>query len=1106
LRDEGYEVLGASDGNECLTVIGNARPDLVLLDVMLPDMGGIEVCRRIKADHSLGRAFVVLVASDGSASESQAEALEREADGYILGPIPDKELLARVRTLVRVKRAEDETKRVSEEWEATFNSLTDPVSIHDKDFRLIKVNKAFSEMLGMTPGEIVGKKCHSLLHGSEDPWPGCPHRQAMASRKPVTEEFWEPRLGKCVLVSVSPLFDNVEELVGSVHTVKDITKRKQAEEALERAHDELERRVRERTADLARANAELVRKEEILAERLRFEGLLVDISARFVNLSSDQIDGEIEDAQRQICELLDIDRSTLWQVSEGEPETLLLTHYHQPPGSLSPPERMSLNKFWPWSLQKVLAGETLAISNMTDLPAEADRDRENFGLYGTRSVVVVPLSVGTRKVFGVLTFAVMREERNWPETIVKGFQLIAQVFTNAFARKAADEALRESEARLRLSTDAAGVGLWIMEPGTGHLWVTPKTRELFHFAPEEGLNHESLFKGIHPEDRDRLKQAVQQALQAGESLRSEYRIVLPDGDIRWMVSRGQWHLGSAGESDRLMGVSLDITERKRAEHALEERLRFERLLTDLLGRFATISSEQVDMEISGALKKLLEFFQADRIGLLTYSGDRTSWQITHAAFVEGIRPLPLQDDLPKSLFPWVFGKIFDQNEVVSARAIQDLPEEARVDKESLRKWGIRSFLNIPIISGGIVHCVTITTDRSELDWPKEYIPRMQLIGNVLFNAVERKKMGESIRRAAQEWQTTFDSIPDIIMILDRDLRILRHNAAAVSFFNLPPQEIIGRHCHHLMHGAKEPPLDCPAKKSLSMREHQENEIYDAERNAWFLISSDPITDWEGQITQIVHRIKDITSQKTAEVEKLAVRRELQRSERLLRMGELTASLAHELNQPLTSILSNARAALRFIETDRLDVEELKEILEDIANDDQRAGEIIRSLRSMFRQEQGEREPVAINPLVREVISLLRGEAVMRNLQVELEFADRLPPVTINKIQVQQVVINLMMNAAESIPDASRERTITIRTRRSDKGHVQVAVCDTGSGMDEKDLVRIFEPFFTGKRSGLGMGLSISRSIIETHGGRIWARNNPDKGATFFFDLPVTEDE
>ena len=175
---------------------------------------------------------------------------------------------------------------------------------------------------------------------------------------------------------------------------------------------------------------------------LRLERLLTDISTFFINLPAERIDSEIEAAQRRVCEFLDLDRSSLFQVPEGEPETLLLTHFHQPPGSRIPPERMSLNEFFPWALQKVLGGETITISKLTDLPAEAGRDRENFGLYDVRSVVVVPLSVGRKGVFGLLTFSVMREEREWTEAEVQQFKLVAQIFANALARKQMEEQLK----------------------------------------------------------------------------------------------------------------------------------------------------------------------------------------------------------------------------------------------------------------------------------------------------------------------------------------------------------------------------------------------------------------------------------------------------------------------------------------------------------------------------------------------------------------------------------------------------------------------------------------------------------------------------------------
>jgi len=285
-----------------------------------------------------------------------------------------------------------------------------------------------------------------------------------------------------------------------------------------------------------------------LHELLPFERLLAEISTFFINLPVDQIDNEIKAAQRRMCEFLDLDRSSLGQVSEREPGVLPLTHVHQPEVSALP---VGLNgiEFFPWTAQKVLAGQTVTINKMSDLPPEAERDRESFGLYGTKSAVVVPLSIGGRLPIGVLTFSVLREQRDWPETVVKGFQLIAQVFANALDRKRADEALRESEARLSLATHAAGVGLWRAEPATGDLWVTPKTRELFHFNADEELKYESFFEVIYSEDRERVNQALQQALLSGESFRVEYRIVLPDGSARWIVARGQRYRKSPGDPD-----------------------------------------------------------------------------------------------------------------------------------------------------------------------------------------------------------------------------------------------------------------------------------------------------------------------------------------------------------------------------------------------------------------------------------------------------------------------------------------------------------------------------------------------------------------------------
>jgi formate hydrogenlyase transcriptional activator len=304
-----------------------------------------------------------------------------------------------------------------------------------------------------------------------------------------------------------------------------------------------------------------------------FETLLVDISARFVNLPPEHVDSEIRDTQRQVCECLHMDVSSLWQLSENHPGSMLLTHFYVPPGFPPVPEIMNAKESLPWCLGKMLKGESIILSRLTDAPAAAERDLELWQHYGVKSVLAFPLSAGGGEVLGALNFNVIRDQRGWPIELVNRLQLVAQIFANALARKRTEQLLRESEERLQLATDSAGVGLWSMELDTREVWVTAKIRELYPFAPDEKLNAESFLKVIHSEDRERVNQAMRQAVQSGASFIEDYRIELPDGGLRWIASRGRLRLNQSGETDLMMGASLDITERKRMEVELREQLK-----------------------------------------------------------------------------------------------------------------------------------------------------------------------------------------------------------------------------------------------------------------------------------------------------------------------------------------------------------------------------------------------------------------------------------------------------------------------------------------------------------------------------------------------------
>lgn len=270
-----------------------------------------------------------------------------------------------------------------------------------------------------------------------------------------------------------------------------------------------------------------------------------------------------------------------------------------------------------------------------------------------------------------------------------------------------------------------------------------------------------------------------------------------------------------------------------------------------------------------------------------------------------------------------------------------------------------------------------------------------------------------------------------------------------------------------------------------------------------LLRAVPETDSDESTSGTRAMYVDITERKRTEEETIRLREELAHVTRVATVGELTASLAHEINQPLAAILSNAQAAQRFLSGDTPDLDEVRDALEDIVEDDSRASEVIRRVRALLRGTEVERTVLDINEVVREVVSVLRSEAVVKGGVVRLELSPDLRPVLADRIQLQQVVLNLMRNGMEAMSGmASESRVLILRTSTASTDGIEVAVQDSGVGFDEGEVDRIFEPFYTTKAGGMGVGLSISRSIIEGYGGRLWATNNPEGGATLRFSLPV----
>jgi len=282
---------------------------------------------------------------------------------------------------------------------------------------------------------------------------------------------------------------------------------------------------------------------------------------------------------------------------------------------------------------------------------------------------------------------------------------------------------------------------------------------------------------------------------------------------------------------------------------------------------------------------------------------------------------------------------------------------------------------------------------------------------------------------------------------------------------------------------------------------EELDFNDVEVNAaWIQIHLSPVFDEKHEINCIVNTVVDITALKRSEEESSRQRETLARMSRVTRMEQMTGSIAHELNQPLTGILSNAQAGEMMVKDGRCDSGDMAEIMGEIASDAKRASDVIQALRDLYRKQEVDFRPVDICALVEETKHLLHSEFIMQMVEMKMECAPSLPMVAGNRVQLQQVLVNLIMNAAEAMKGTSPEGRLVRVATSHDKDEIRVWVEDSGQGIDDDKVDSIFEPLATWKPGGTGMGLAISSSIIEAHGGRMWAENRSGGGARVGFTL------
>ncbi|QRM34321.1 PAS domain S-box protein [Microvirga sp. VF16] len=629
-------------------------------------------------------------------------------------------------------------------------------------------------------------------------------------------------------------------------------------------------------------------------------------------------------------------------------------------------------------------------------------------------------------------------------------------------RKRAEEELQRSEAYLAEAESLSKSGSWAWNPATKAIiyWSQERYR-LFGFDPKAGIpSFEALLQRIHPEDRGKWLANTETAIRIRGDSETDFRIVLPDGEIKHLHGIGHPVFSEPGDLLEIIGAAMDVTERKQAEEALrasEERFR-------TLVQF----SFDVYWETDAQHRFIRQEFAEDLADAPAPGSEigKTRWEVPY------VEP----------------------------------------DEEGWRKHRETLDAHLPFRDFELA--------RPTPDGGKRYVsvsglPVFDQTGRFIGyrgvgrHITERKQAEEALRESEEKWKAVFESNPTMYFMVDAAGTTLSVNAFGAEQLGYTPDELVGSPVLNVFH---EPDREA-VQRLVARCFAQPNRAMSWEARK---VRKDGTVLWVRETARsvllkncpvILVACEDITERKRAEEALQKAQAELAHVTRVTTIGELTSSIAHEVNQPLAAIVTNANAALRWLASQPPNLAEVRATLERIVQDGHRAGAVIGRARALFRKTATITTRVDLNELIRDTVALVQGEVRRHRILLRTELAPDLPPVAGDRVQLQQVILNLVLNGLEAMKEgAERPRELLIRSRLDETGAVLVAVHDTGVGLDPQNMERVFEAFYTTKLDGLGMGLAICRSIIEAHGGQLWASASEPWGAVFQFTLPADQDK
>jgi PAS domain S-box-containing protein len=625
--------------------------------------------------------------------------------------------------------------------------------------------------------------------------------------------------------------------------------------------------------------------------------------------------------------------------------------------------------------------------------------------------------------------------------------------------------LQESKTWLEEAQRVAHVGYWVWDLETNRLIWSDETYRIFGLTPQEGfIEIDKVREMIHPDDREAVFRTAEEAVRSGTRADCEHRLFRPGGEMRVVHSLGDLKKNSSGRPYQMFGTTQDITDRKRAEEALQ-RSQFYLSEGQRLAHMGSWASNDLGIRWSDSL----DIYWSDEI----YK-------------IYGLDP----QNGPPSLEQYL-AAIHPNDRASMAETIRVMHEQrcgCDVTNRIVRPDGELRYVRcvgVPIFEDGVFkafHGTTIDVTEHEL----------------LTQALRREQAylaeAQTLTHTGS-WACNFIT-GDNYHLSDETIRIHGFDPSEGPI----PFERFFSTVHADDQQAVRTALENATRTGTDY--DIEYRICRPDSNIRFFRSLGHHNP-SGEIGDFVGTTMDITEQKQAEQERERLRlleADLAHINRVNMMGELAAALAHEIKQPIAASITSAHACLRWLAHDPPDLERARTAASRIEQDGNRAADVINRLRSFYKKgPPPEREMVDIKEVIQEMTVLLRNEAMRQSVTILSELDANVPNILTDRVQLQQVFMNLMLNGIEAMKDTGGE--LTIRSRLDPQGQLVTSISDTGVGLPAENAERIFEAFHTTKPQGTGMGLAITRSIVESYGGRIWATNNDQAGATFYFTLP-----